>query len=156
MNKKDGPLTEKLMVRFSVSEKLEIFRAAGKLNSSEYLRRCEIFHRSFDADFMAQLEQAASLSKTDVPTVIQQLLLTYMAQDFAINQELGPTKTWARAFSYDSSGRLVSGNELSDRTAAEVKTAVRELKKKLESMKDGKVDNIVISRREATLMTASL
>ena len=148
--------TEKFMVRVTEAEHFDILKASGKRNSSEYLRKCEKFYRSFNPDFLAQIEKAAEISKQDVPTVIQQLLLVYMGQDLAINQELGPTKTWARAFSYDSSGRLVTGDELSDRTAAEVKTAVRELKKKLESMKDRKVDNIVISRREATLMSASL
>jgi len=156
MNKKDEPLTEKLMVRLSVSEKLKIYRAAGKLNSSEYLRRCETFHRSFEPDFMAKLEKAAELSKQDVPTVIQQLLTIYMAQDFAINDTLGPTKTWARSFQYDSTGRLITGNELSEKVTKEVKEAAGALKKRLEGMKEGKAESITISRSEASMMSARL
>ena len=156
MNKKDDPMTETIQTRFSPSEKIKVLQAAENLKVSEYLRRCETFHRSFNSDFLAQIEKAAEISKTDIPTVITQLLLTYMAQDSAINETIGTTKTWARSFQYDSSGRLITGNELSEKVTKEVKEAAGGLKKRLEGMKGGKAESITISRSEASMMSARL
>jgi len=147
--------TEKFVMRVTEEEHFDILRASGKHNSSEYLRRCEKFHRSFHPDFLTQIEQAAELSKQDVPTVIQQLLTVYMAQDFAIYEVMGKTKTYSRAFSYEK-GKLVTGNELSDKVAAEVKAEAMALKKRLEAMKEGKIEATVITREEAGLMAARL
>ena len=149
-------MTEKFVMRVTEKEQFDIFRAAGNLNTSEYLRRCEKFHRSFDADFLAQIEKAAELSKQDVPTVLQQLLIVYMGQDFAINETMGKTKTWARAFQYDSTGRLITGNELSDKVTAEVKEAALGLKKRLEGMGEGKIEQTVVTQEETSLIAARL
>ena len=151
-----GKKTKTFLIRVSEEDHFKILQASEKLTTSEYLRQCEKFYRAFDPDLIHQLEKAAELSKQDIPTVITQLLLTYMGQDFAINETMGKTKTWARAFQYDSTGRLITGNELSDKVTAEVKEAALGLKKRLEGMKEGKVKQTVVTRAEAGLMSAQL
>jgi len=148
--------TEKFVVRITEAEHFEILKASGKSNSSEYLRKCAKFYRAFSPDFLAQIEKAAEISKQDVPVVIEQLLTVYMATNFAINETMGPTKTWSRSFQYDSSGRLITGNELSEKVTKEVKEAAGALKKRLEEMKEGKIKATVITQDEAGMMSARL
>ena len=155
MNKKAEPLTKKFLMRVSEKEQIDILRASGKLNSSQYLRKCERFFRSFDPDFMANLQKAADSNSIDVPTLITQLLMTWMATEKAILDVFGSSKVWQRAFQLGPNGLRV-GDELSDQVYAEVKEEALGLKKRLEKMKKGKVKQTVVTREEATLMSASL
>ena len=155
MNKKAEPLTKKFLMRVSEKEQIDILRASGKLNSSQYLRKCERFFRKFDPDFMAQLQKAADSNTTDVPTLITQLLTTWMATEKAILDVFGSSKVWQRAFQLGPNGLRVGG-ELSDQVYAEVKGEAMALKKRLEGMAEGKAESTIITRKEAALMAARL
>lgn len=105
----------------------------------------------FDEDFLAQIEKTAEIARTDIFTVIEQLLTVYMAQDYAIYDTLGVTKTFSRAFQIERDG-IMRGDRLSKSVESEVREAVQALLEKLQTAENG----IRITREEAALLCARM
>lgn len=122
---------EELLAVRVTTELLEQSKAEAEkrdINLPEYVRQALDFFASFDPAFLAIMEKAAEISKLDIPTVIQNLLVFYMAKDQAEYNVNGPTSTYKSAFRFDETG-LVTGEKLHSLVYAEQeKEAKAELK----------------------------
>ena len=154
MKPKPKSKTDYLTIRITPDKKayLEIRAQIMKMTFTDLLITGATMYADFDPDFLKQMKEIAEKVKLDMPTVIQQLLLVYAAQDAAILKTFGVSKTYQRAFQFNEHG-LITGNQLSDAVFAEVKEAALALRERLEGNR-GAGAPLKISKDTAALLAA--
>lgn len=80
----------------------------------------------FDEGFLDEMQKASDRLRLNRSTVIQQLMINYLAFDMAMMEVLGTSKTFERAFRFGPDG-LITGDELSKQIQKETEKDLREL-----------------------------
>lgn len=142
---KNQNLTERLCFVTTPENKKEIEGEAKRrgIKTPEYLRQCVDFHASFDSDFLAQVQPVADEMKVPLATLIQNLIMAYMATERAAMDVFGvQPKTFQRAFQFDGTSLITSG-KLSDIVYDQAKKDAETVRKRLEEgVRDNKAVRI--------------
>ena len=149
---------EILAVRISKEHKQELAADMEEKHFKKlphYLLAALDFYKGFDVHFLEHIQALADKVQLPLPTVIQHLLQTLIAEQAAVTDVLGVTpKIFKRSFQYDADG-LVTGNRLSDLVYEQQKQAAEELLEKLQKCANTG-DDVRITRDEAAMIAAIL
>jgi hypothetical protein len=142
-----------MLITKEQKDKIKVESKKQNINEPEYVRQAIDFYATFDVHFLEKIYIHAEGQKIPMPIVIQQLLTSYLAQDYAFLEVFGkPTRAFARAFQHDEKG-LIEGNDLSELVLKQTKEDIAGLREKLvESVQEEK--SVRISKEEATIMGA--
>lgn len=126
--------TERLIVLISQDQAAKIEAAAGSqgLDIPEFSRKAIDFYVNFDADFLAQVQPVADEMKVPLPTLIQNLLMSYMATEKAsIDVFKVQPKAFQRSFQFEGKTLITTG-KLSDIVYGQAKKDAEVVKERLE------------------------
>jgi len=133
---------EIMAVRMTTEQREKINEEARKQNLTgpAYVLQALDFYASFDVHFLEQINITAEKMQLPLTTVIQNLLLAYIAADSAMLETYKtPPKTFKRAFQFSDQMTLITGTDLSHLVFDQTKTDAEALKKKLDnSVRTGK------------------
>ena len=147
-----------LRISAKLKERLEAVAKEQDLSFTDYVREALENWSTFDTHFLEKIFIHAQGQKMPMPIVIQQLLTSYMAQDYAFMEVFGkPTRAFARAFQHDVKDKklvLIEGNDLSEVVLQQTKEDIAGLRDKMiEASESGKP--LHISKQEATILAAA-
>ena len=150
---KDSAIT--FRINGELKRKIETAAKKQGITTPTYMINALTFYGGFDKDFLNEIQLDADKLKLPMPTVIQQLLMTYLSTESAIMCVFKTgSKTYKRAFQYDENG-LIEGKRHTDLVHEQVSKEISALRKKLENaVKAGKP--VLVTRDDAALMTARL
>jgi len=141
--------TERLIVLVSMdqAEEIEAAAEAQGMDIPEFSRKAIRFYTTFSADFLAQVQPVADEMKIPLPTLIQNLLMSYMATEKASIDVFGvQPKTFQRAFQFDGTSLITSGR-LSDIVFDQAKADAQAVKTRLEEgVRDNKAVRITTAQ----------
>jgi len=124
-----------LHIRIKGDQKERIAAEAEKqgVNVPEYVLGALEFYSGLDVSFLKHIRNEAEKVKLPMSTVIQQLLVAYLAADVAnIEDFKAGGKTYHRAFQYDETG-LIEGDKHSQLVYKQQKKENSVLRQKLEN-----------------------
>lgn len=131
---KKSKKTERLIVLISPEQAAEIDTAAKAqgVDIPEYTRKAISFYSHMNVDFFAQLQPVADEMKVPLPTLIQNLLMSYVATEKAALDVFNvQPKAFQRAFQFDGKALITTG-KLSDLVYVQAKKDAEAVKERLE------------------------
>jgi len=147
---------EVVMIRMNTElrERIKAEALKQEISIPEYMRQALENWTSFNVHFLEKIYILAEDQKIPMTLVIQQLLTSYLGQDYAFQDVFGmPTRAFTRAFQHDEKG-LISGNKLSELVFQQTLADIAGLRNKLiQSVQEGKA--AVITKEEAAILGAA-
>lgn len=144
---------DQILVRVTKEKKREILDASIErdITMSEVVNRSVDFFLGFPPAFLEEIERIAETVKMPIQTVLANLLMVYVAEDKAILDNFGVSKTYEMAFRFRPEGGLIQGDEVSKTTYEEMDKACKEVLKKLKrTSKTGEAS--FLSKLEASII----
>ena len=140
------------------SEKKEIQLIAERRNQTltELVLTGIRMMTDFNDDFLRQIDEVAEMSKISTSRIMAQLLTVYVAQDSALLEIFGKSQTYKMSLQHDSSGKLITGDELSKKVFKETLAAAQNLKTRLKKSSKGKNKKTFISYEDASQLATQM